>query len=762
MLQWDGFLGGRGVSLLEGLPVLLLATPVFVMKKPYPCRMPIWAAIVCGWFGAHACGADLSATYDWRPMKIGGGGWVTGLDVSPTTRGLMYVRTDVSGAYRWDATTSSWKQVVTSASMPANSVAYGKYAGVDSLVSAPKDPNVAYMAFAGLPYGETAGQIFRSTNRGDTWTATSFLSNRVIMEPNGEGRQEGERLAVDPFNSEVVYYGSSANGLWSTQDGGAAWVKTAGIPAGEPKHGVNTVVFDVASGTTQRRTNVIYVTVDEGGVYKTADAGVSWTRISDAGPGGAGRPRDAEIGPDHTYYVAYTNEKGATGAVWKYSGTGVWTDITPSGKEGGSMAYWDLAVDPTDARRVVVICSGGKCFVSNDQGQTWTFHTFRLTSPDIQWQGKQSNNWLSVGEITFDPFTPGKLWFAEGFGVWWATDLTPSQIEWHSASEGIEEACGNDVIAPPGGNPVAAMWDLGAFYFGDVDTYSARRSQPGFMSAWALDWCAADPKFIAGVFRNHLGFQPHPNSSGYSMDGGRTWTRFGALESGTAPKDLEYGVIAVAANSTDKIVWAPAQMKLPCYTTDRGATWRQSSFGGPTTTGFNSYPMPQKPLCADRVLADTFYFYRPQDGVYRSIDGGANFAKAGNPVSNRWGVILKSTPGHAGDLWFAEGTIGGLWHSKDGGATWSAVPGLLQAFNVGLGKARDRGGYPTVFAAGILGGDTGIFRSTDAGKTWDKVCAYPLGIFDSIDALDGDKDVFGKVYVGFAGAGFAYGKVETP
>ena len=79
------------------------------------------------------------------------------------------------------------------------------------------------------------------------------------------------------------------------------------------------------------------------------------------------------------------------------------------------------------------------------------------------------------------------------------------------------------------------------------------------------------------------------------------------MENGRIPKDLECGIIAVSANSPDRIVWAPARMKLPYYTKDRGATWTRSSFGEPTKTGFNSHPMSQKSLCADRVAPDTFY-----------------------------------------------------------------------------------------------------------------------------------------------------------
>jgi photosystem II stability/assembly factor-like uncharacterized protein len=729
-----------------------------------PPSLPIVLAAIIWSMLAPVHAADLSADYTWKPMKIGGGGWVTGLDIRPTEKDLVYARTDVSGAYRWNATTSSWKQVVTTASMPAGVLAYGKFAGVDSLVGAPKDPRIAYMAYTAKPYGGDAGQIYRSTDRGDTWTATGFLRHQVKMEPNGEGRQEGERLAVDPANSDLVYFGSLSDGLWTTFDAGKNWSRAAAIPAGTPGHGVNTVVFDRASGATQGKTNVIYVTVMENGVFKTNDAGKTWARISDSGPGNAGKPRDAAIGPDRTYYVVYDDKAGATGSVWKYSSAGVWTDITPPAPNGGSKSWWAVAVNSANARQVVAMIQGGRCFVSNDQGATWTDHGFRLKSPVVEWQEKQANYFLSVGELAFDPFQPGTLWFSEGFGVWRARlPAKASDIEWISAGAGIEETCGNDVIAPPGGKPVAAMWDLGAFYFSNPDAYTARKSHPGFMSGWALDWCPADPKFIAGVFRNHLDFGPQPNSSGYSTDGGQTWTRFAALETNTAPADLEYGVIAVSANSPDNIVWCPTKDILPYHTQDRGKTWMRALIDGSTQTGFNSFPMSQKALCADRVLAGTFYFYSCYDGLFRSTDGGANFTPVGTPLANRWNIILKSAPGHAGHLWFAGGADGGgLWRSTDGGVSWTENAGLQQALNVGLGKARAPGGYPTLFVAGIKDGKHGLYRSTDEGKTWDKIGDYPLGLPDLVDAIDGDKDVFGKVYLAFSGAGFAYGTITQP
>lgn len=733
------------------------------------------------WWAVSACllhclsgpghAADLTGGYAWKQMKIGGGGWVVGMDIHPTEKGLMYCRTDVSGAYRWNPGNSTWKQIVTAGSMPRDYVGYGRYSGVESLVGAPGNPDIAYMAFK--------KQIFRSKDRGESWVATTFGSKEVDMDANGEGRQEGERLGVDPNNSDVVYYCPALGGVpWTTDDGGATWRKVEGVPAGKPPHGVNTIIFDRGSGVvpvgapkdaarpgvakspTLTKTRVLYMTVNRAGVFRSSDGGATWINISAAGPGDAIEPRDAEIGPDRTYYLVCDLAEGAVGSAWKLSPEGTWTNITPGIKEGGNQSYADIAIDPADPAHVILMRNGGKCFESRDAGATWTLHFFHLNSAKIQWLGNQQNYWLSVGEIIFDPFAPGRLWFAEGFGVWWATNTAGPEVQWHAASEGIEEACVNELIAPPGGKPVAAMWDIGAICFTDPDVYNARRALPYFMAAWALDWLPADPKCLVGVFRNNLNLQPHPKSSGYSMDGGLTWTRFAAVDDKTLPADLEYGAMAVSARSLDHIVWAPAAHKSPWYTADRGATWKPASFGGPSGTGIGAHWSGQKPLCADRVQSDTFYVYRSQDGgFYRSTNGGANFARVGTVPSGRPNAVIKATPGRALDVWMSEGEGGGLRHTTDGGVTWTRIQGLQQCFNMGLGKAENEGGCMTLYVYGIAGAVTGIYRSTDEGVTWDKICGYPLGIFEWVDAIDGDKEIFGKVYLGFAQAGCAYGEI---
>src|SRR5262245_39966883 len=73
--------------------------------------------------------SPLAAAGEWRPVKIGGGGYLTGMDLSPdgSTR---CVRTDTYGAYCWDDAQARWTQLMTASSFPATDVAPGIGKGV--------------------------------------------------------------------------------------------------------------------------------------------------------------------------------------------------------------------------------------------------------------------------------------------------------------------------------------------------------------------------------------------------------------------------------------------------------------------------------------------------------------------------------------------------------------------------------------------------------------------------------------------------------
>jgi len=331
---------------------------------------------------------------------------------------------------------------------------------------------------------------------------------------------------------------------------------------------------------------------------------------------------------------------------------------------------------------------------------------------------------------------------------------------------GIEEFCGNDIIAPPGGTPVGAGWDLSGFRFDDPDQNRDRQMLSNiFGASWSLDWMGSNPSNLVVLNCCQYNWSALGNMSGYSTNGGLTWTLFDSRPLPT--NDFFYGVIAVSASNLDNIVWVPANSRGPYYTKDRGATWHVSS--NAITPPWINHTLNRKHMAADKVLDGVFYLYHANsNAIYRSNDGGVTWQRsAAAPFGYRYNPVMKAMPGHAGHVWMAEGkeqaTVGPLWRSTDGGVTWLRVTnGLLQqAFNVGFGKAAPGKSYPTLFIAGVVNGVRGVYRSTDEGMSWDRICVNPLGIWDSIDAMDGDKEVFGRVYVAFGGSGFAYGMITA-
>jgi photosystem II stability/assembly factor-like uncharacterized protein len=99
-------------------------------------------------------------------------------------------------------------------------------------------------------------------------------------------------------------------------------------------------------------------------------------------------------------------------------------------------------------------------------------------------------------------------------------------------------------------------------------------------------------------------------------------------------------------------------------------------------------------------------------------------------------------------------------HSTDRGKTWAPIPNVIEVYAFGLGKEAPTGTYPTIFIVGYVGGEYGIWRSTNEGGSWTQIGEWPMGSLDEIKTVEGDKDVYGTVYVGFSGSGYAYGALD--
>ncbi len=684
----------------------------------------------------------------WKPLRIGAGGWVTGLDIA--LDGEKVVRTDTYGAYRWNSSLGEWVQLVT-----GTSVGEGSYtdpeplrSGVYEIRIAPSNTQRYYMVWDGY--------IYRTDNRGASWTKTSFPRNTELIQT--DNKMFGPKMAVDPADDDTVYFGTMTAGVWCTHDGGASWtqIPTGTIPFGTGDPGHAGIAFDPTSRVNgSGYTNVIYVPSYGHGVWRTANGGSSWSQMS----GAPTRVKNGKVGNTSGAYFCSSGPVGS-GTLHKY--TGSWTDISPSASREM------IAIDRADNSKIIAMDEGGHIQVSTNSGATWgsVIHDHPREATDIPWLAWTNEDYMSAGAIEINP-VDGRLYFAEGIGVWTATAPVPGEgsITWTSKSKGIEQLVANDITAPPGGKPVVASWDRPLFYVANPDVFPSQHgvdNTKAIVMGWSVDYASTNPSFLVAL-ANWWGVE----QDGYSTDGGQTWTVFPTFP-GWDSSNWPIGG-SIAASSPDNIVWVPANGKAPYHTKDRGQTWQKVVLPAvPDPAGWGgthrAYYLNRHIVVADRVNPDSFYFYNYPYGLFSTTNKGDTWTQVFSgeiaPYSG-YNAKLKSVPGKAGHLFFTSGQldgglIGPFMHSTNGGVSWSAVPNVLEVYAFGFGKEAPGGSYPAIYIVGWVNNVYGLWRSDDEGQSWTQVGDYPLGSLDQIRTVDGDKNTYGTFYIGFAGSGYAY------
>lgn len=227
----------------------------------------------------------------------------------------------MGGAYRLDPSTQIWQPITDLFSNDD----WNMY-GIESMAVDPTDANRVYMACGTYAFNNWSGNasFFSSTDRGITWTRT-YLNFK--LGANEDGRGMGERLALDPNSSNILFLGTRQNGLWKSTNRGANWTQVSGFPsiATTRDVGLGFVVIDKASGSQGVASIKNYVGVARLGNQRTnfcrsVDGGNTWAAVPNA-PGGRLMPYQAKIASNGIIYFTYTDAAGpngiTTGEVWK-------------------------------------------------------------------------------------------------------------------------------------------------------------------------------------------------------------------------------------------------------------------------------------------------------------------------------------------------------------------------------------------------------------------------------------------------------------
>src|SRR3954453_22802661 len=159
-------------------------------------------------------------------------------------------------------------------------------------------------------------------------------------------------VAGDSNDSNVFYFGACAGGVWKTSDAGTYWenvsdgyFQTSAVGALAVAQSDPNVIYAGMGETTIR------IDVSHGdGVYKSTDAGRSWTNVGLAAPRHIGKIRMHPTDPDTVYAAALGHAFGPNqerGVYKSTDGGKNWRQVLFKSDKAGAV---DLTLDPTNPR----------------------------------------------------------------------------------------------------------------------------------------------------------------------------------------------------------------------------------------------------------------------------------------------------------------------------------------------------------------------------------------------------------------------------
>ncbi|GAA2494548.1 1,4-beta-glucanase [Streptomyces gobitricini] len=688
--------------------------------------------------------------YRWRTAVIGGTGFVTGVLFHPRVEGLAYARTDIGGAYRWDNRRRTWIPLTDHLGWDDWNLL-----GVEAMAVDAHHPDRLYLALGTYSQSWSGnGAVLRSEDRGATWSRTDLP---VKLGANEDGRGAGERLVVDPADSDTLWLGTRHDGLWKSTDRGATWARSAFGP--EPVATGQGITLLVAAGRT------LYAGWADGGpaLYRRrSDA--TWEPVPGQPEGASARVpiRAAHDAATRLLYVTFADAPGpngqSDGSVHALSTvTGAWNDITPV-RPGGTapdgsrdtFGYGGVAVDARRPGTLVVTTNNrwaavDTVFRSTDGGRTWTSLKERAVldvaeTPYLRWGEDRPKFGWWIQTVAVDPFDSHHIVYGTGATLYGTRDL----VHWAPEIRGLEESSVRQLISPPRGRAhlISGLGDIGVMYHDSLTASPSlgMATDPVFGTATGLAMAARKPSYVV-----RTGWSANRNGA-WSGDGGRTWQPFASQPdiAGTAP-----GPIATGADGR-VLLWSFVHWDGSTYathrSTDNGATWAEV----PT------FPRGATPV-ADPVDPRCFYAYDTANGtVHRSADAGRTFTPAASGLpSGDTQFRLAAAPGRSGHLWLSA-KWNGLYRSTDGGRTFTGITSCWASYTLGFGKAAAGAKYPAIFQVGAVGQITAVLRSDDEGASWIRVNddAHQWGWIG--ETITGDPRVHGRVYLGTNGRGIQY------
>jgi len=612
-----------------------------------------WSNITDGFLKTGSVGAIAVAPSDPNVIYVGMG--------EHPVRGVMTSHGD--GVYRSTDAGKTWVNV-----------GLEKTRQISRIRVHPNDPDLVYVAAQGAPYGPSAERgIYRSKDGGKTWALIHTVSPSA-------GASD---LAMDPSNPRVLYAtywdhqrlpwvvrsGGLGSGLWKSTDGGDSWTKLeTGLPKAMGKTGISVSPVDP---------NLVWAIIeaDNGGLFRSEDAGKTWTLVSG----------DRLLRARAWYYTEVYADTRDRETVYVLNAP-VLRSID-GGKTFKQLQIahgdtHDLWINPQD-NRVMILADDGGGTVSMNAGRTWstqnnqpTAQFYRVNTdnrfPYGVYGGQQDNS--SVAILSRNP---------AGIGI--------TEKDWFDGP-----GCESAYIALDPDNPrylyggcyqgIIAEMDRETGYSRDIMAYPAQNlSTDPKTQKYRFNWNAPivvsphDPKVIyhggSVLFR--------------TSDRGNTWTPIsGDLTRndqskqgpGGAPYTSEgaggevYNTIFTVAESPKQagVIWVGSDDGLMHLTRDGGKTWDNVTPKDLPESQINAVEASPHDAGTAYIAVTRYKLNDYTPYIFRTRDYGRSWDRIVNGIApESWARVVREDPKRPGLLY--AGTEFGVYVSFNGGDQWQTL-----------------------------------------------------------------------------------------
>jgi photosystem II stability/assembly factor-like uncharacterized protein len=237
---------------------------------------------------------------------------------------------------------------------------------IGKIIIHPQNPDIIYVAAMGHIFGQNKERgVYRSTDGGATWKQILYKNEKT----------GAITVTFDPQNPRTLYAatwqayraphemssGGEGSALWKSTDGGDTWTdisKNAGLPKG--------VLGKIGVAVSPLNSNLVWAIIenDNGGVFRSDDAGKTWTRTSD----------DRNLRQRAWYYSRLFADPKNPETVYA-TNVNFWKSVD-GGKTFKNIRtmhgdHHDLWLDPNNPERMILADDGGAT-VSQNGGKSWT------------------------------------------------------------------------------------------------------------------------------------------------------------------------------------------------------------------------------------------------------------------------------------------------------------------------------------------------------------------------------------------------------